>query len=693
MKKTILNLLTTCLYVLAPVFAMESYYEESYLKSVDQQQLRSEISDALKNANVIIPQWEQAAKKNEVLSQRLRIFRRLISYIEESTKAPNQPDGLLHARRGAMELRMFTEYFLEQQQKQSSSALPLKQWNVKDFGAKGDGKSDDAPAFQRMLDEIARHPEFQHKAKIPAGTYLFNTITKGDNSAIIDVMSKERKKSLLLRSIEKAHLRLKNLKNVTLQGEGEVHILFGDSTDCYGIRIDGCENVKIENLKIDYKNLPFTQGTIVALNPQKNSFTMKKDLGYPDPDIEQFIKPNSRRLWSFDPQTKDFIWNSGTKFLGRVNSMGNNLFEVEIRRSTRRLRPLEGLEIGRKVGIIARYNGTSAAVAVAFSKSTVISNVSIYSSPGLAFTSPLSSDSHFIDCKIQAKPGTDRLVSTNGDGLQANANFIGPVVMNCNFSRMYDDSVMITSRSLEINTIFEAGKKADISSWLFFDGAECALINSENGKVKLETTCQMHFTSPQPPRKIILTFAQPLPNAIPKLQNLTDAEKLNYFNGGKQDAKFGDTLLCLSRSNIGAVVTGNSFGPNHGHGINMQAPNSLIENNIINGVESSGIMISTLSSWYETLVPHNVLIANNEVKKSGASLVTFFQLSNRKNSSTIAPIRFLTVKNNTFTAPQNLALRLCNVSGATFENNMFSETNKKPFLTQCNENIKGLPPF
>lgn len=665
--------------LLVPAFALESYYEDQYLRSVDVQALRAEIVSAQKAAHEILPQWQDAAKREEILMQRLRIFRRLMEYIRKSADAPVQPDGLLHARRGAGELRLLTEYFRRWQRRKASSR-PLKRWNVKEFGAKGDGRNDDGPAFRKMLDEIAKHPEARNEAEIPSGTYFFASAPQGDRTPVVDVMSRDRKESMFLRDQWKAHLRLRNLRDVTLRGSGRVLFLFGDAADSYGIRVDGCENVKVENITIDYPELPFTQGTVVSLNPRKNTLTMKKDAGYPDPDGERFLKANSRRSWTFHPETKNFLWDAGTKFLGKIRNLGNGEFEVEIKRSARGRAPLYGLSAGQKIGIVARYNGSSNAVTVTGSMLTTISNLTVYSSPGGAFSSAMSSDSRFLGCRVLPKPGSGRLISTNADGLQAAHNFIGPVVKNCNFSGMFDDALMITTRSSEIEQVSEDAGSAVVPSWNFFDGAECAVINSATGKIRKEVICTaVRPSAPRPPRKIRLEFAAPLPSLKTMETVHSSDDKLSYFNGGGKNLRFGDTLLCLSRSNSGAVITGNTFGPNHGHGINLQAPNALIENNLISGVEGAGIMLSSLGSWFETLVPHNIVISGNRIEGSGVSLVSMYQLMNRKNANAFAPIRFILCEKNSFLNPRSLAFSLSNTDDICFEGNRFriSENVKK----------------
>lgn len=686
MKKTVVYSIFVCLCMLTAVQGLDSYYEDAYLKSVDREALKKEIADARQLASAILPQWEDAAAKDGILSSRLLIVRRLLKYIENNVEDRNQPEGLLYARRGARELRQFVDYFRRWLKVRQDTSLPLKSWNLTDFGGDGNGESDNTAAFSRMTAQIARYPEFRHEVIIPEGTYLFAEIIKADNRYFTDVMEPERRESMFYHTTKHAHIRLRNLRNVTFKGEGKVLFLFGDSAAANGVNIEGCENVRIENIAVDYPNLPFSQGTIVSLNPQKNTLVMKKDPGYPAPDSPRFLNTLSRRFWAFHPETGEFVWNAGTKFLGKVSPLGNDCFEVEVGRSTNGRRPLGGLVAGQRLAIIARYNGVSSFF-VRASAFTTLDGVTVYSAPAGAFISWTSYDSHFLNCRILPRPGSGRLLSSNGDGIHVNSDIIGPVVKNCEFTRMYDDAVNIYMKAEEIRPGFELledGKKAVIPTWNYFDGAEIAVMDSSTGKIRGEATClSVRPTARRAPRKIVFEFDKPLPVSQIEKKQLSAEERFAYTTGGLSGVRFGDALLCLSRSGIGAVLSGNRFGPNHGHGVNVQTPHALVENNQMNGVGASGVQLSSLCSWNEASVPRNVLIRNNKFLRCGFGLNVFYELKRRDKLAVYAPIRAVEVKNNLFENSRHSAVRLRNVSDIIFQDNVFRGNVQKLVAPSC----------
>lgn len=80
------------------------------------------------------------------------MIRNLLRYIEQQL-ANTKSEGELFARQGMFELKALLKYLDEEQERDkifSKEPLPL---NVKDFGAKGDGTTDDALAFRKVLEK------------------------------------------------------------------------------------------------------------------------------------------------------------------------------------------------------------------------------------------------------------------------------------------------------------------------------------------------------------------------------------------------------------------------------------------------------------------------------------------------------------------------------------------------------------
>ena len=78
-----------------------------------------------------------------------------------------------------------------------------------------------------------------------------------------------------------------DVENFTLDGKGS-ELLFEKCTNTF-LDMHRCTNVKIQNLEVDYKELPFTQGRILSVDAENGTFLMDIDDGYPLPAVDEWV--------------------------------------------------------------------------------------------------------------------------------------------------------------------------------------------------------------------------------------------------------------------------------------------------------------------------------------------------------------------------------------------------------------------
>lgn len=91
----------------------------------------------------------------ERMSKRFKISDRLETIIEETLKKKDR-DSILFVRRAVRDLQLFDRYYkdeLEYGKKVLGMAIP-RRFSVRDFGARGDGVTDDSLAFQKAFKAI-----------------------------------------------------------------------------------------------------------------------------------------------------------------------------------------------------------------------------------------------------------------------------------------------------------------------------------------------------------------------------------------------------------------------------------------------------------------------------------------------------------------------------------------------------------
>ena len=297
--------LCLCLGTSASILNRHGYFTEAALAGADVEGLDDEIALALAGCDKA---FEDAASLAATLSGhdrlavecRLEMARRLANYVAARANAPAR-DDLILAWQGAKELESFIDYFSRERLRHEENAkMPEpKVFNVRDFGARGDGTGDDGPAFVAAI-EAAREcggapavvfaPEGAYRIepdpRYPVKDFQCRDMSTGESRGMARPYSGEK--------ID-AHLVLKDLDNLTLRGAGMGKTLFLLTDSSRGaIRACGCRQVFFEDFSVDLETNPSTQGTVEKVEEDPFALVVRIDEGFPAPDIPLFMDATSR---------------------------------------------------------------------------------------------------------------------------------------------------------------------------------------------------------------------------------------------------------------------------------------------------------------------------------------------------------------------------------------------------------------
>lgn len=186
---------------------------------------------------------------------------------------------------------------------------PSLLFDVRDFGALGDGVADDAPAINAAI-RAATVSEPGATVLVPQGRYVLAT-------------ARERS------SGRTTHALLRDARELIILGEPGSLLLMRDHT-ADGVLFVGCERVTARGLAIDYDPLPFTQGTVVAVDATARSFDWRLDAGYPDPTEERFVRATAHRGMLYHPATGRLKAAAGSKVIGEVAPLGGGVFRFPV---------------------------------------------------------------------------------------------------------------------------------------------------------------------------------------------------------------------------------------------------------------------------------------------------------------------------------------------------------------------------
>lgn len=229
---------------------------------------------------------------------------------------------------------------------------------------------------------------------------------------------------------------LRDLHDVEIDGTGVT--LIATDLKSSALKVANSRNVKLKGFTIDYDPLPFTQGTVTAVDAKERTVDFETHAGYPElPEayklkhIHLFEKEGNR--WK--PGAPDY-------YAKKVERLEGRKCRAYFSKDTR---DFDRIEAGDKVALNIRR--TSAISIGDGSGGVALEDVTIQSAPGIAILVRYAEDGGSYK-RVKVVPGPTpagaaeaRLLSSSADALNIAYTRKGPVVEDCEFSRMGDDSI------------------------------------------------------------------------------------------------------------------------------------------------------------------------------------------------------------------------------------------------------------
>jgi hypothetical protein len=416
-------------------------------------------------------------------------------------------------------------------------------------------------------------------------------------------------------------LAFKEINGFELNGNGAQLI---NTTRGSTLTISASSHVTIRDLTIDYDPLPFTQGTIAALDKAALQITVKVDAGYPDDPAflatitDGFFKVMDRHTNALKAGARDFLTPA------KVERISQGLIKVHLRWSANDCFPSQlPVAVGDAVMIA---NGYAHAIVVDGSAATSLIDLKLLASPGMGILENGGAGSMMLQ-KVSVVPGprpkgavADRLVSTNSDGSHFIAVERGPTMQDCSFANTSDDAVNVhgfyyyvvekpAPRRYLLTPKWDIGLAAGDE----IESCDHATFRSL-GRTKIEQFARRH--APELKGKIAPIWKNKSPTTQPDLiYDVVLAQDLPL--------KAGDAVTSLSRIGAGTAIRRCSFHA-CGHVV-VKAPNTVVED--CQFAYSSTIALaagSDIGFWSESGFAENLVLRNNRFTHSitGANALT-----------------------------------------------------------------------
>lgn len=420
-----------------------------------------------------------------------------------------------------------------------------------------------------------------------------------------------------VKPVNGTHLQFKDLRNLEIVAH-QVEMVCGATVQAIGF--ERCTNVTLSGLTIDYDPLPFTQGKIVALGPEKSWVEFELFGGYPEDELEE-------RIEIFDPASRE---------LRRASHYGWGAFE---RTGPRRYRISKGLNYRyrsavdtEQVGdLLVTNNRTSErggphAVQLTGCSGVKLQDVTLYAAPCFGFLEMNCTGSTYMRCRIDRRQMADDLVlrasarlrSLNADAFHSKNAEKGPAIIECFAHWQGDDCVNINGRYYYVASS---------------QGRTLRILAFDTPMIKLGDTIEFlpYEGAPIPAAKAVsivktdggLTTAE---NDLLKRVYLVDNIRSRFGHRAnvylleldrEANVPPGSAVCATSRVGNGFLVKDCDFGDNRSRGILIKASQGEVAGNRVTKSRMSAVLVSPEFEWMEAGCSSDVVIKENVFRGIG----------------------------------------------------------------------------
>eukprot|EP00039_Didymoeca_costata_P032834 m.39544 g.39544 ORF g.39544 m.39544 type:complete len:532 (+) comp9565_c0_seq2:194-1789(+) len=435
-----------------------------------------------------------------------------------------------------------------------------------------------------------------------------------------------------------------NPNKFTLAANG-VHFIFSPG---YGINVLNATNTAIFGFTVDYSPSCFAQGVITAVDPKKNTITMKLEDG--------FSPPEESKYFSFNNEVKTIYWDPKTETKIRPQPMftpcknatkiSPSVYELSVNLSPHI--PL----VGQGITLSNRFSSNiSGAVPTYYrgiynvfnSANVATSNMTIYGGADMGVLEWGGYGNHvYTNITITRHPNPSypfRLLSTNLDGFHSFSVEHGPLVQSSFIGYMGDDFANVHNRMM---VLFPASKTEslvqtmtmyimDPSDVLYCEQLKCNVTRSgpliqpgdvlgvfnlnlsyiQNVTVTENVACTDDdiLTAAKNVRHVLETeYKIPMTGIMP---NDITVRKITVSMTSSPSLPPYAYIQFYRQSAENAVFKNNVFVDSYDNCFRAQGNYLHLENNIFNGA-SAGLSIEIDKAFLEgSLGLHSLLIKNN----------------------------------------------------------------------------------
>ncbi len=379
----------------------------------------------------------------------------------------------------------------------SSAPSQSTEVHVADFGAKGDGTTDDAAALGKAVAAV-------------------NTASKPA------VLRFEAGRTYRVSSGFGYVIALLAQEHITVEGGGATLLLGGERR---GVMLRDCRDVSVRGLRVDYDPLPFAEALVTGVDKADRSIEVQIADGFAIPPPGGPTRSGGEQAYFA------MLWNPGPYALRGTHYWLANLSAVP--GQSRQLYAAADNEfndfnairpgvtrISLPVRGIAHRYGTGAVIQLDGNLNVLIEDVEVWSAPWMACGVQGNQGTvTFRRVQVRPKPGTARLTSSWRDGIHVKGNRARLLFEDCVLDGMNDDAFNIATFLSRVDsvdrTLLQVHQNYPLGyvAWRVGDtlAGYAAPSGTLLGRAKVVAAAERPNAQPDQAPQVTLTLDHPLP--------------------------------------------------------------------------------------------------------------------------------------------------------------------------------------
>ena len=436
-----------------------------------------------------------------------------------------------------------------------------------DYGVVVNDKKDDSVAMQAAIAACASKPADKTKLLV---------LPQGDLDFVEGFNPVEALYGIVIRNID----------NLFVSGK-DTNIYFTGELGFRGFLVSECENFQMNGISVDWGNLPFSMGTVEAMDVVAKTAIIRVNPGYPVDSSTKVIE-----YLEYDKKTNlprgngNFLYNHNeVKHIRKVEYLGDRKLRITFGVN------LNAAPVGTKVAL-AHAMHFSESFIFERCKNVKLESINLYSSPGMGLRAYTCTNLYFNRFNCVNKPGTDRLLTVTADILHLKNTAGEIVITNSTLENSHDDAVNVGGHYLRIVEKNGTNKLRVISPlgmWGTFQPAVGDVYEASD----INTL------------KVIKTVK------VTAVENSYDGYWITV-EGTTEGLSLNNALANLTRTPK-FVFRNNLVRNKRNRGILVQTRDVLIENNGFSNIRHGAVLLlSEVNIFNESTAPKHVIIRNNK---------------------------------------------------------------------------------